>query len=52
MGFGIGLEFRESSHVLRSKNTTLVQAGMAFNVVVGAPSAALLYAFWFSAASG
>ena len=36
VGFGIGLEFRESSHVLRAKNTTLVQAGMAFNVVVGA----------------
>jgi hypothetical protein len=49
VGFGIGLEFRESSHVLRAKNTTLVQAGMAFNVVVGAPTAAPVVN-WFSAA--
>ena len=35
VGWGLGLEFRESIHVLRSKNTTLVQAGMAFNVSIG-----------------
>ena len=35
VGFGIGLEFRESSCLLNAKNATLVKAGMAFNVTVG-----------------
>lgn len=35
VGFGIGLEFRESSCLLNAKNANLVKAGMAFNVTVG-----------------
>ncbi|OQR85010.1 FACT complex subunit SPT16 [Achlya hypogyna] len=34
-GFGIGLDFRESSMLLSAKNTHVVQAGMAFNVAIG-----------------
>ena len=35
VGFGIGLEFRESSCLLNAKNANLVKAGMAFNVTIG-----------------
>ena len=35
MGFGMGLEFRESANMLNAKNDRKVQAGMVFNVVVG-----------------
>ncbi|KAI9912477.1 hypothetical protein PsorP6_006497 [Peronosclerospora sorghi] len=35
LGFGIGLEFREASHVLTTKNQTVIQPGMAFNVAFG-----------------
>ena len=35
VGFGIGLEFRESFCLLNAKNANLVKAGMAFNVAVG-----------------
>ncbi|KDO29493.1 hypothetical protein SPRG_06033 [Saprolegnia parasitica CBS 223.65] len=34
-GFGIGLDFRESSMLLATKNHQLVQAGQAFNVAIG-----------------
>ena len=37
VGWGMGLEFRESSHLLRTRNTAPCRAGMVFNVVVGAP---------------
>ena len=40
VGWGIGLEFRESNHLLRTRNTAVCRAGMAFNVVVGAIYAA------------
>ena len=35
VGFATGLEFRESSLVLNTKNQRTVQAGMVFNVSVG-----------------
>jgi hypothetical protein len=35
IGFGMGLEFRESSNVLSSKNEGIVRAGMVFNVCLG-----------------
>jgi nucleosome binding factor SPN SPT16 subunit len=35
LGFGMGLEFRESCNILSSSNTTPVQAGMILNVTVG-----------------
>ena len=35
VGFGLGLEFRESSCLLNAKNSTLVKEGMVFNVSVG-----------------
>eukprot|EP00891_Asterochloris_glomerata_P001119 jgi/Astpho2/1119/Aster-07668 len=35
VGFGMGLEFRESANMLNAKNDRKVQAGMVFNVVVG-----------------
>ncbi|TMW55175.1 hypothetical protein Poli38472_013937 [Pythium oligandrum] len=35
LGFGIGLEFRESSNLLTAKNTTVIKEGMAFNVAFG-----------------
>lgn len=35
LGFGIGLEFRESCNLLTPKNTTVVAEGMAFNVAFG-----------------
>ncbi|KAK9824573.1 hypothetical protein WJX72_011424 [[Myrmecia] bisecta] len=36
VGFGMGLEFREGTAVLNSKNTNTVKAGMVFNVAIGA----------------
>ncbi len=36
VGWGIGLEFRESNHLLRTRTTAACRPGMAFNVVVGA----------------
>lgn len=38
IGFGIGLEFRESACLLSAKNSTLIKSGMAFNVAVGKTS--------------
>ncbi|CCI42093.1 unnamed protein product [Albugo candida] len=35
LGFGIGLEFRESCNLLNSKNTATIKEGMAFNVAFG-----------------
>ncbi|ETI42874.1 hypothetical protein L917_11580 [Phytophthora nicotianae] len=35
LGFGIGLEFRESCNLLTTKNQTLIKEGMAFNVAFG-----------------
>lgn len=35
LGFGIGLEFRESSNVLTHKNQNVVKEGMVFNVAIG-----------------
>ncbi|KAJ0407686.1 hypothetical protein ATCC90586_001868 [Pythium insidiosum] len=35
LGFGIGLEFRESCNLLTAKNTTTIVEGMAFNVAFG-----------------
>lgn len=35
VGFGMGIEFRDSAHVLNSKNETKVSKGMIFNVCVG-----------------
>lgn len=35
VGFGTGIEYRDSTHVLNAKNETLVQEGMVFNVAVG-----------------
>ncbi|KAI8465881.1 MAG: global transcription factor [Monoraphidium minutum] len=35
VGFGMGLEFRESHNVLGPKNAARVKAGQVFNVVVG-----------------
>lgn len=35
LGFGIGLEFRESCNLLTTKNQTVIQEGMAFNVAFG-----------------
>lgn len=37
LGFGMGLEFRESANVLSATNTTPLQAGMVLNVAIGAP---------------
>ena len=36
VGFGMGLEFRESTCMLNAKNASLVKPGMVFNVSVGA----------------
>lgn len=35
LGFGIGLEFRESTNLLSLKNQTTITEGMAFNVAFG-----------------
>ncbi|KAI0566036.1 Creatinase/Aminopeptidase [Gracilaria domingensis] len=35
VGFGMGIEFRDSSFVLNAKNETKVEKGMVFNVSVG-----------------
>ncbi|CAI5734791.1 unnamed protein product [Peronospora destructor] len=35
LGFGIGLEFRESCNLLTTKNQTVIKEGMAFNVAFG-----------------
>lgn len=35
VGFGTGIEYRDSAHVLNAKNATAVQEGMVFNVAVG-----------------
>lgn len=35
VGFGVGLEFRESSSLLNSSNTGTIKAGMTFNLAVG-----------------
>ena len=35
LGFAIGLEFRDSTMLLNSTNTTRFEAGMVFNLVVG-----------------
>jgi nucleosome binding factor SPN SPT16 subunit len=35
VGFGMGLEFRESGNVLNAKNTQKVKAGNIFNVCIG-----------------
>lgn len=37
LGFGMGLEFRESANVLSATNTTPLQAGMVLNVAIGGP---------------
>ena len=36
VGFGMGLEFRESTCLLNAKNAALAKPGMVFNVSVGA----------------
>lgn len=36
VGFGMGLEFRESANSLSATNSTPVRAGMVFNVSIGA----------------
>ena len=35
LGFGMGLEFRESGNMLATKNEGIVRAGMVFNVCIG-----------------
>lgn len=35
VGFGMGIEFRDSAFVLNAKSDTLVKVGMMFNVTVG-----------------
>lgn len=35
VGFGMGIEFRDSSFILNAKNDTKVEKGMVFNVAVG-----------------
>ena len=35
LGFGMGLEFRESDYVINAKNTRELKQGMVFNLVVG-----------------
>eukprot|EP00658_Telonema_sp_P-2_P038688 TRINITY_DN27707_c0_g1_i1.p1 TRINITY_DN27707_c0_g1~~TRINITY_DN27707_c0_g1_i1.p1 ORF type:complete len:906 (+),score=344.45 TRINITY_DN27707_c0_g1_i1:113-2719(+) len=35
VGFGMGLEFRETGSLLSAKNSRKIQAGMVFNLVVG-----------------
>lgn len=35
VGFGMGIEFRDSSHVLNAKSEAKVEQGMIFNVAVG-----------------
>ena len=35
IGFGMGLEFRESINLLKAGNERKVAAGMVFNVAVG-----------------
>lgn len=35
VGFGTGIEYRDSAHLLNAKNETLVKEGMVFNVAVG-----------------
>lgn len=35
LGFGMGLEFRESSLLISSKSQATVKAGMIFNVSIG-----------------
>ncbi|PXF42592.1 FACT complex subunit SPT16 [Gracilariopsis chorda] len=35
VGFGMGIEFRDSSFILNAKNETKVEKGMVFNVAVG-----------------
>ena len=42
VGFGMGLEFRESVNSLSATNSTPVRAGMVFNVSLGEPTACLL----------
>ena len=44
VGWGMGLEFRESNHLLRTRNTAPCRAGMVFNVVVGASMLVILSA--------
>lgn len=39
VGFGMGLEFRESANTLSATNSNPVRAGMVFNVSLGAPAA-------------
>lgn len=41
LGFGIGLEFRESCNLLTPKNNTVIVEGMAFNVAFGFQSIAI-----------
>lgn len=38
VGFGMGIEFRDSSHVLNAKNENKVEKGMVYNVSVGVQS--------------
>jgi nucleosome binding factor SPN SPT16 subunit len=35
VGFGTGIEYRDSAHILNAKNATVVEEGMVFNVAVG-----------------
>jgi nucleosome binding factor SPN SPT16 subunit len=35
LGFGLGLEFRESDYVINSKNTRTLNKGMVFNLALG-----------------
>eukprot|EP00958_Prasinococcus_capsulatus_P001992 scaffold179_cov368-Prasinococcus_capsulatus_cf.AAC.32 len=35
VGFGMGLEFRDSTYLLNAKNERVVQAGMIFNLALG-----------------
>lgn len=47
IGFGMGLEFRESINLLKAGNERQVAAGMVFNVAVGACISYLSQPFYF-----
>ena len=44
LGFGMGLEFRESSLLLSSKSQSKAKPGMVFNVSIGKKPACILTA--------
>ena len=47
IGFGMGLEFRESINLLKAGNERNITAGMVFNVAVGAWDAIALDSWCF-----